>query len=289
MKNTIRGVALNESIRILAINSTNIVRELCLNHQTTPCASAALGRSISIVSLMGQMHKNDDQLSIIIAGGGEIGKIHLQYLGNQKVRGYVDNPNVGVYLNEQNKLDVKRVVGTTGEIYVSVDKDLKSTYQSTSPIVSGEISEDFTYYFATSEQTPSVVSAGVLVNKDNLVISSGAIIIQLLPNASEEEIIAVEKIIPEISNLSTKLLDNDNINDFVLSLFPDFNMLDDSSTTVDCFCNEDDIYSKIQTLSLDDLNDILENEKHIEAICPWCNKKYHFNEQQVKDMIKNRL
>jgi len=288
MSYAIRGVALNNTIRILAINSTDIIRDVQERFALTPCASAALGRTMSITSLMGIMQKNEDKVLVTIAGDGPIGKIYAQYLGNGKIRGYVDSPHIETVINEQNKLGVKEVVGSEGYLNVIIRQDLKSDYHGSVPLVSGEISEDFTYYFATSEQTPSVVSAGVLVDKDSSIISSGAIIIQLLPQAGEYEIEYIESNLTEITDLSKKLENNVDIETFVKGIFDDYEVLDKVDIKYQCLCSYEDMLSKISTLSVDDLTEIKEEDKGIEAVCPWCNEKYYFNEKELAKIIEQK-
>ena len=286
MSYAIRGVALNNTIRVLAINSTSLVKEVQQQLKLSPCASAALGRTMAITSLLGLMQKNDDQVFITIDGKGPLGKIHTQYLGNGQLRGYVDNPQVATIINEQHKLGVKEVVGNDGYLNVNIRQSLKSDYHGSVPLVSGEISEDFTYYFAHSEQTPSVVSAGVLVAKDEAIISSGALIIQLLPQAAEEEIKFIESKLAEISDLSKKLEDNSKIEDFVRTIFNDFVILAKQPIDYTCLCNYEDMQAKISTLPLVDLEEIKKEDHGLEAVCPWCNTKYYFDENDLEIIIE---
>lgn len=281
----IRGLVFNDKVRILAINSTNLVKDVTKQLQTTPCASAALGRTMSIVSLIGLMQKNEDQVYAIIDGNGPIGKINTHYMGNGKIRGYVDNPQVDIFTNEHNKLDVKKVVGNDGFLNITIKQNLKNDYHGSVPLVSGEISEDFTYYFSASEQIPSAVSAGVLVDKNNEVLSAGAIIIQMMPLCDETDIEKVESILPEISQLSSKLLDQEDIEKFINSIFDDFKLLDEINIEYSCTCSYEDMQAKIATLSIEDLNDILIEDQQLEAVCPWCNSKYLFDEKSLKDII----
>ncbi|MDF9866578.1 molecular chaperone Hsp33 [Bacilli bacterium PM5-3] len=289
MNNAIRGIALNNAVRILGINSVEITREVQQKLDLSPCASAALGRTMSITALIGLMQKNEDKVLVTIDGNGPIGKIHTQYLGDNKIRGYVDNPRVETVINEQKKLDVKSVVGTQGTLSVIIKQGLKHDYYGSVPLVSGEISEDFTYYFASSEQTPSVVSAGVLVDKDESIISSGAIIIQLLPDAQEKDIQYVESCLDSISNLSKKLENNISIESFIKEIFPDFELLESSTMKYECLCSYDDMYSKISTLSIEDLTEIKDEDHGIETVCPWCNDKFWFNEETLEEIIQNKL
>lgn len=284
----IRGVALNSAIRVLGINSTQMVRDVNNQLKTTPCAIAALGRTMSIVSLMGIMLKNEEQLSVMIDGNGPLGKIHVQYLSDGKIRGYVDNPNVDILINEKNKLDVKGVVGSNGSLNVTIKQGLKNDYHGSVPLISGEISEDFTYYFAASEQTPSVVSAGVLVEKDNIVESSGALIIQLLPEASEEDIQYVEACLSKVTNISATLQNNPKIEDLIVDLFPDFQELERETVSYHCTCSHDDMKAKVSTLPNDDLEEIKHEDHGIEAVCPWCNSKFWFDEDAIDDIIESK-
>ncbi|MEG0283926.1 MAG: Hsp33 family molecular chaperone HslO [Erysipelotrichales bacterium] len=280
-----RGVALNKAVRVIGINSKNIVSQMALKHQTTPCASAALGRTISIVALMGNMLKNNDSIIVNIDGDGPLGQIHTKFYDGNKIKGYVDNPQVEIKINDANKLDVKGVVGTNGTLSVILKQGLKNDYHGSIPLVSGEISEDFTYYFAVSEQTPSIVSAGVLVDKDMNVTSSGAIIIQLLPEACEEDIEYLENSLSKVSDISKTLLDNPNILDLFNDIFDDFELLEQEEILYECDCSYEDMQSKIATLSLEDLNEIKIEDKGLEAVCPWCNTEYFFDEDAIDKII----
>jgi molecular chaperone Hsp33 len=284
----IRGLALNNEVRVYAINSTDILKTMYQQFKTTPCASAALGRSLSIGALMGLMNNDQEQIYISIDGGGPLGKIHLNYLGNYQIRGYVDNPMVATIINDKNKLSVKDVVGTQGNIQVIIKNNLKQDYFGLSQIVSGEISEDFAYYFMVSEQIPSVVSAGVLVDKDESIISAGAIIFQLLPNASETSISYLENCLDKVSDLSKKLQDDPNILNIINDIFDDFLLLDEHQMSFECPCSYEDMYYKIATLAIDDLQEIKNEDNFLEAICPWCNTKYHFDEQALTAIINEK-
>jgi len=285
MNTAIRGLACNGSVRIFAINSLDLIKEVTSQDNLSPVACAALGRSMSITALMGIMKKNDDQIYTTINGGGEIGGIHVHYMGHGQIRGYVDNPSVETYINSMNKLDVSKAVGVEGFLTVKYRLGLKQDYLSSVPLQSGEISEDYTYFFASSEQTPSVVSAGVLVDNHE-VTSAGAIIVQLMPDALEDDIVYIESKLEEITNLSGKLLDNPDINDFVSKVFPDFDLLQETQISLYCTCSFEDMKAKISTLSVEDLKQIKEEDKGLEAICPWCNTKYFFDENILEDIIQ---
>jgi len=284
MSQAIRGLSCNGRVRIFAINTTQLIQELSKQDNTSPVASAALGRSLSITALIGLMKKNEDQVFTTINGGGEIGTIHVHYMGNGKIRGYVDNPQVQTYINDQGKLDVSRAVGYGGFLTVKYRMGLKHDYVGSTPLQSGEISEDYTYYFASSEQTPSVVSAGVLVDTDG-VSSAGAIIVQLMPDAVEEDILYIESKLSAITNLSSKIKDDKDITSFVTSTFEDFELLETKDIELDCTCSKEDMQAKIMTLTVEDLEEIKKEDNGLEAICPWCNTKYYFNEDDLDVII----
>ncbi|MDR3215484.1 MAG: Hsp33 family molecular chaperone HslO [Bacilli bacterium] len=285
----IRGLALNNEIRVYGINSTAIIRKAQKKHQSTPCASAALGRVLSIVALMGMMSNEQKQIISTINGNGPLGAIHAHYQANHTIRGYVDNPQVAIKINEHHKLGIKEVVGSEGTLSVMINYDLKQDYYGMTNLISGEISEDYAYYFASSEQIPSVVSAGVLVDKDGSIISSGALILQLLPNASEKTINYLENCLPKINNLSKTLQNDPQISHLIKSIFDDFIPLDEVAIKFNCPCTKDDMYAKIMTLSIEDLLEIKEEDHGMEVICPWCSTKYHFNEKDLTQLIKTKV
>lgn len=286
MNKVIKGIALNNSVRIAGFDSTNIVQEITKSHLTSPCASAALGRTISIVALMGLM-RNEEKITVTINGGGPIGSIYAQYLPSQQVRGYVENPQVDSCINDLNKLAVGETVGRDGELRVDIQPKNEQHYFSSVPLTSGEISDDFTYFFASSEQTPSIVSAGVLVNPDGNIGSSGALIVQLLPEASEEDIEFLESNLNKFTDLSGQLLDN-NILEIVNNIFNDFQLLEETHVDAGCTCSREDMYAKISTLSIEDLKEILIEDEQLEAVCPWCNSKYLFTKEDLEQIIENK-
>lgn len=284
----IRGMACEGRVRILAINSTSLIQEVTNKLETSPVASAALGRSMSITALMGLMKKNEDQIYTTINGGGEIGSIHVHYMGYGNIRGYVDNPKVQTFINDQGKLDVSKAVGTNGFLTVKYRQDLKQDYLSSTPLQSGEVSEDYTYFFASSEQTPSVVSAGVLVDKDAKVSSSGAVIIQLMPDHLEEDIVHIENHIQDISGLSSKLENQPDVAKLVSAIFDDFEVLEMKTIEYTCTCSMEDMEAKISTLSIEDLEEIKEEDGQLEAVCPWCNDKFVFDKEALEKIIANK-
>lgn len=286
MNKIIKGIALDKHIRVLGINSRDIIEEITQSHQTSPCASAALGRTLSITALMGAM-RNNDKINITITGDGPLGHIYAQYLPNQTIRGYVDNPNIEPCINANGKLDVSQAVGRNGSLSVIIKSNEQSDYYGSVELVSGEISEDFTYYFAASEQIPSIVSAGVLVDTDGSVKSSGALIVQLLPEAEEEDIVFLENNMQKFINISDQLLTKSML-EIINEIFSDFQLLEETHIDAGCTCSREDMYAKISTLSLDDLKEILEEDEQLETVCPWCNSKYLFLKDDLEKIIENK-
>ena len=184
----IRGTAFSGKVRAFAVRTTAVLEQLRQRHGTWPTATAALGRTVSVGVMMGAMLKGEEKLTLQVKGNGPLGQIIVDANANGEVRGYVEQPNVHFDLNAQGKLDVAAAVGTEGFVHVIKDLGMKEPYRGSVPIISGEIGEDFTYYFTKSEQTPSAVGVGVLVDKDTSVKAAGGFIIQLLPGLSEDEI-----------------------------------------------------------------------------------------------------
>ncbi|MDU2136797.1 MAG: Hsp33 family molecular chaperone HslO, partial [Staphylococcus warneri] len=195
----VKALAFDGEIRAYATLTTESVQEAQTRHYTWPTASAAMGRTMTATVMMGAMLKGDQKLTVTVDGRGPIGRIIADADAKGNVRAYVDHPQTHFPLNEQGKLDVRRAVGTEGSIQVVKDVGMKDYFSGSSPIVSGELGEDFTYYYATSEQTPSSVGLGVLVNPDNTIKAAGGFIIQVMPGAKEETISKLEEAINQMT------------------------------------------------------------------------------------------
>ena len=198
----VKALGYNGQVRAYAVSTTETVGEAQRRHYTWPTASAALGRTMTAGVMLGAMLKGEEKLTIKIEGGGPIGVILVDSNAKGEVRGYVTNPQTHVDLNEQGKLDVRGVVGTNGMLTVVKDIGLRDYFTGQTPIVSGEIGDDFTYYLVTSEQVPSSVGVGVLVNPDNSIKAAGGFILQLMPGTDEETIIAIEERLKNLTPIS---------------------------------------------------------------------------------------
>ena len=198
----VRAVAFDGKVRAFAVRTTDTIGEAQRRHNTWPVVSAALGRSMTAGVMMGAMLKGEEKLTVKIEGDGPIGPMVIDSNAKGEVRGFVTNPHVHFDLNEQGKLDVRAGVGTQGALTVVKDLGLRDMFSGQTEIVSGEIAEDFTYYFAMSEQVPSSVGLGVLVNPDNTILAAGGFIVQLMPGCDEEVIDAIEKQLSSIEPVS---------------------------------------------------------------------------------------
>src|SRR3954447_7005782 len=198
----VKALAFNGQVRAYAVRSTKLVGEAQRRHYTWPTASAALGRAMTATLMMGAMLTDDNKLTVKIEGGGPIGYILVDTNAKGEVRGYVTNPQTHFDLNEYGKLDVRRAVGTEGFISVVKDIGLRDFFTGQVPIVSGELGEDFTYYFVTSEQVPSSVGVGVLVNPDDSILAAGGFIFQLMPGTPDELISKLEERLKTIEPIS---------------------------------------------------------------------------------------
>lgn len=193
-------------MRAFAVRTTELVEELRRRHDTYPTATAAMGRTVTAAAMMGAMLKGSEKLSIMVKGNGPIGQIVAESNALGEVRGYVHNPHIHLPSNSMGKLDVAGAVGTEGFIDVIKDLGMKEPYRGSIPIISGELGDDFTYYFAVSEQTPAAVGLGVLVDTDESVIVAGGFIVQLLPGLTDAEITEIEKAVGAMPSV-TALLD----------------------------------------------------------------------------------
>ncbi|SDO93960.1 molecular chaperone Hsp33 [Paenibacillus sp. yr247] len=281
----IRGTALGGRVRAFAVQTTALTEELSQRHQTTPTATAALGRTAAAGLLIGAMLKGEEHLIIQVKGGGPIGQIVVDANAKGEVRGYVDNPLVDPPLKENGKLDVAAAVGTEGFLYITKDLGLKEPYKGSVPLISGELAEDFTYYFAKSEQTPSAVALGVLVNTDHSILASGGFVIQLLPGLTDEEIGEIEEMLSRIPAFTSMLGGGLNLEEILQTVMPSFQTLDQMDVMFRCKCSREKVESTLISLGKTELKEILEDEGFAEVICHFCNEAYRYDEEDLQRMI----
>ncbi|MBE6038798.1 MAG: Hsp33 family molecular chaperone HslO [Anaerofustis stercorihominis] len=278
-------------VRLYIAFSTDTVGKMHKLHGTTPNAAAMAGRTITATALMGSMLKNDtDVLTVTINCSGEIQRVVATAGNSGKVKCDILNPQTNVYHKAPGKLDVAAVVGE-GTLTVVKDLGMKNPYVGQVDLVSGEIAQDFTYYFAVSEQTPSAVSLGVYVGKDLNIISAGGFILQLMPGCEEEVIDILEGNIakvPTISEMLTSGYDEYKIADTVFGDLK-YHMLSEMPLEYYCDCNEEKIEKMLIALGKDELNDIISEGKDTEIVCHFCNTKYTVTTDRMKEILEAAL
>lgn len=262
----VKAIAFDAKVRAFAIRSTETVEEARRRQDTWATASAALGRTITITAMMGAMLKGEDSNTIKVQGNGPIGAIIADANAKGHVRGYVSNPHVDFELNDKGKLDVARAVGTEGSLSVIKDLGLKDYFTGEVPIVSGEISEDFTYYFATSEQVPSAVGAGVLVNPDHTILSAGGFIVQVMPGADETVITRLEEQIGSLPPIS-KLIEEGNTPEQILQRLFDneVKILETMPIEFRCKCSKERLANAIIGLGSEEIQNMIDEDHGAEA------------------------
>ena len=284
----VRAMAGNQQIRAFASVTREVVETARKAHDLSPVASAALGRLLTGAGMMGIMMKGEkDLLTIQVQGDGPIGNITVtaDSLGN--VKGFVGNPQVMLPANAKGKLDVSGAVGQ-GSLRVIKDLGMKEPYVGTVDLQTGELAEDLTYYFVTSEQIPSAVGLGVLMNKDNTVRQAGGFIIQLLPFAEEETIAKLEQNLSGISSVTTLLEEGhtpESLLETVLEGF-DIEYVDRRETQFSCNCSKERVEKALISIGRKELNEMIQEGKTIETKCHFCNKAYHFTVEELKELLR---
>ena len=285
----LRAIDKKQTFRLFMVRSTNTVEEARKHHNTAPTASAALGRTISAGLMMGYMMKNEnDRLTININGGGPIGTILTVSDNSGHIKGYVDNPNADPPLKANGKLDVGRAVGTNGKVTVMMDLGLKEPYVGSTDIVTGEIGEDIAMYYWLSEQQKSAVALGVLVDTDHSIKSSGGFIVQTLPFIEDEDLDKLENTLKSLKSVSD-CFDNDNtVEEVAKRIFSDFDIKVTDKIPVEfrCDCSEERMEQALMTIGKDDLKQLIEEDGKIETVCHFCNKKYLFDGDKLKNILK---
>nr|WP_300005534.1 Hsp33 family molecular chaperone HslO [Tissierella sp.] len=284
----IRGMDKSGRIRVFIATTTNMVEEARRIHNTSPTATAALGRSLTASALMGTMMKNDeDTLTFKVAGNGPGGTILVVAKNNGNIKGEIMHPQADVPSKTNGKLDVGALVGDEGTITIIMDLGLKEPYIGLSNIVSGEIAEDLAHYYAYSEQMPSVVSLGVLVEKDISVRAAGGYIIQLLPGCTEEDIQAIESAIKDIKPVSTLIDEGLSPEDILNTIFKDFEMqiLEKKDIQYQCDCSKDKIRDIIKSLGKTEIQSMIDEDHGAEIVCHFCNTDHKFSEEELEKIM----
>ncbi|GAX88640.1 Hsp33 family molecular chaperone HslO [Effusibacillus lacus] len=282
----VRATALEGNIRAFGTITTHLVEELRHRHQSSPVATAAVGRAATVGAIMGVMLKGEDRLTIRIKGGGPIGQIVVDANANGEVRAYATNPHVDLPLNSIGKLDVAGAVGTDGFLHVTKDLGLREPYSGSVELISGELGEDFAYYFTQSEQTPSVVGVGVLVDRDYSVKVAGGFILQVLPGVKDEDITYIEEKLSQIPGVTTLLTEGTTPEDILTRLIPgDVKIHERIPVKFRCTCNRERLEELLVSLGKDELQNMLHQDRGAEVVCSFCKNKYYFTEQDLETLI----
>ena len=288
MGNLVRCISVDGTLTAMAVNSTDIVEKAQQIHETSAVCSAALGRLLTAASLMGSTLKGKDHtVNLRLRGDGPAGTVMAVSDSEGNVRGYVQQSVVEIPLNKKGKLDVAGAVGTNGFLTVMKDLGMKEPYVGQSPIITGEIAEDITAYYSTSEQTPTVCALGVLVNPDLSIKAAGGLIIQLLPTALDDTIDKVEECIKDlepISSLIDRGMTPEEICRHALKLF-DLEVLDGSAPEYKCYCSRQRVESALISTGEEELMEMAKDEK-TEVSCQFCDRKYVFTPDDLKQLLK---
>lgn len=283
----IRAIDEEKSIRVFIATSTNMVEKARNIHNTFPVATAALGRSITAASIMGLMLKGDkDKITLQFRGDGPINNILAVSNNKGQVKGYLSNPHIDVPNREDGKLNVGKAVGR-GKLIVIRDLGLKKPYIGQANIISGEIAEDLANYFAASEQQPSAVALGVLINRDISVKAAGGAIVQVLPNISEERISKLEENLKELSSISTLIDEGLSPEEILKKVFGEFNMKITEKEEIEyiCDCSKERMEKALISLGESEIKEMIEEDGEAEIVCHFCNKKYKFSKTELEDML----
>ncbi len=288
----VRGLAANKSIRLFAAVTTDMVEKAREIHDTTPVATAALGRTITAASIMGYMLKGEkDKVTLQIRGSNKIKSIVAVADSKGSVKGYISHPHIDVTLNEKGKLDVGGAVGKNGKMIIAKDLGLKEPYVGQSNLITGEIGEDLAAYYMYSEQQPSVVSLGVLLDVDGCVKASGGFIIQPLPDVDEETLIKLEEAIKDIPSTSSMVDEGMTGEEILRAILKDFDVDIIEKTEIDfvCDCSVDKIEKALLSIGEKELRSLIEEDGKAEIKCHFCNKKYLFNEEDLTGLLNEAL
>jgi molecular chaperone Hsp33 len=280
----IRGIDKKLIFRFFAVDTKAVIEEARKYHQTTPVASAALGRLLTAGLMVGYTLKNEgDKVTIKINGNGPLGTLLVTAGSSGKVKGYVDKPNIEMKLRDDGKLDVGRAVGTDGFIQVIKDSGLKEPYVGNSKLLTGEIGEDVAAYYYYSEQQPTVVGLGVLVDVDFSIRSAGGFMLQLMPGLNNDEIASVESAVAKIKNVTSYFEKGDDPEKIMKELFPEFELEVTERIPVEykCDCSRERMEQVLISIGKEDLVNIIEEDGKAEIQCHFCNKKYFFEKEEL--------
>ncbi len=285
----IRAVTDDGSIRAFACYTKDTVNEAFIHHQTSPVATAALGRVLTASAMMGAMLKGEkDTVSIQLTGNGPLGRVLAVSDSKSNVKGYVDYPHVDMPLNTNGKLNVGKAVGTDGYLTVINDIGMKEPYIGKIPLVTGEVGDDLTKYFAVSEQVPSAVGLGVLVDTDYTVKTAGGFIIQVMPEGTDDDIAKLEENLNQVKSVTALFEEGKTPEDILkILLFGfDYHITDTLDTQYYCNCSRERVEKALISLGTEEIEKIIEEDGKAELSCHFCSNKYEFTEEDLKALLE---
>ena len=290
MDYVLRATAANGTIRAFAVKSTEIAEKSREIHGTLPVVTAAMGRLLSAGAMMGSMMKGDnDKLTLIVRGDGPIGQMTVTVDSHGNVKGFPANPYVDIPRKYAGKLDVGAAVGK-GILSVSMDIGLREPYNGRVELQTGEIGDDIAYYYTVSEQTPSAVGLGVMVDTDTTVRHSGGFIIQLMPDASDETIETLEEKLESAEHVTSMMDRGMSPEDILKYYLGDLNLViaDKEPVRFHCDCSKERVAGALATISTQDLKDIINDGEEIEVKCYFCNSAYKFDLSELEEIMAGR-
>lgn len=295
----VRGNSADGTIRVYAAVTTDLVNEAQRIHDTFPVATAALGRLLTAAAIMGAagLKSDTDSMTLQIKGNGDICDMVAVTDNKSRVRGYISNPYINRPLNAKGKLDVGgAVTGVTGDTshdggYLSVIRDLgmKEPYIGRVPLVSGEIAEDLTYYYAKSEQIPTAIALGVLVNTDDKALAAGGYMIQLMPEATDETAVRLEEIIKEAPPITDLIHGGSGAEDILFRMTEGFSMICENKHIVPeykCKCSRERMERALVTIGADEIRSLIDEQGGAEMTCRFCDNKYNFTKEELTELLR---
>lgn len=282
MKDTLlRALAMDENIRIYGLNATQAVKEAKTRHDTYNGGTIALGKTLMAGLLLGGTLKGEDKLTIKVQGDGILGAIVVDSDAKGHVKGYVKNPHVYIQPDENMRPSLPATIGKNGILTVIKDLGLKEAFSGQVPLVAGDISQDITYYMASSEQVPSAVSLCVNLDEDGKVISAGGFMLQVLPGASEEVISAVENSLQQAEDFAKALAKGISPAEYLKTLVGELVILDEMPVEFLCDCSKEKFGQAIIALGEKEITEMIEEDHGAEAVCQFCNNHYHYSEEDL--------
>lgn len=285
-----RGISGNGHVTAMACSTTELVETARRKHDLWQVAAAALGRTMTAACMMASQLKDEKaRLDIQILGDGELGRILANARPDGSVRGYVENPHVNFEIKSGGGLDVGKAVGRSGTLRVIKDLGLKDPFVGTVELQTGEIGDDLAYYFAASEQIPSAVGLGVLVDPDGSVRAAGGWIVQMMPDAGEEEITAVEEAVKRMPKASSLLAQGETPVQMIRRILPDYQEMETHPLRWKCDCSRKKCEGILRSMRVKDLQEMLEEDRGCEMKCDFCGNVYRFGEEELRAILEEKM